>query len=161
MIPDAAVWVQANCKPFQIHSLPSSPWFLLPYPSTEDGFMSWEQKWLLSDYTCLCAQLFLFLSLYFCVHTHTHTYSGAHTAPHTHLHTVHFICLLEFEDKLLWFGSQPAKSSVGLCRGQGVFAYLQGSGNINKPLPGHISMTEYTHSLLNTFIYLRCHQWHF
>lgn len=59
MISAAAVWVQASRQTLQIHSLPSSTWFLLPYPSTVDGFMSWEQKWLLlnSDYIPLRSAL--------------------------------------------------------------------------------------------------------
>lgn len=135
------MWVQASLQTLQIHSLPSSPWFLLPNPSTADGFMSWEQKWLLlnSDYMPLCSTLSFPVAPSLCScplphlqHRHKHT--RLHTQPtHSHLYPVH-MCLLEFEDKLLWLGSQPARSAVALCRGQGVFAYPQGSGNINKLL---------------------------
>lgn len=137
-------WYQlllCECKPLQIHSLPSSPWFLLPYPSNADGFMSWEQKWLLlnSDYMPLRSALSFPVTF-----SAPALFPTSNTQPHTHIYiqNVYACWSLLLEDKLLWFGSQPARSSAALCRGQGVFAYPQGSGNINKPLSGHISMTE-------------------
>lgn len=138
--PSAArcrVGFERRCEPFRsiLYLHPCDFYCLTHQPQTA----LWAENkndcfWI--QIICLCAQLCLFLSLrapalsatsVTHAHKHTHTQSHANTCTYS---------------KLLRRGSRRARSSVTLCRGQGAFAYPWRSENINKPLSGHISVTE-------------------
>lgn len=138
MIPAAAVWAQASPQTLSDPFFTFIPMIFTALPINRRRLYELRTKMIAFEFRLYASALSSFLFLTLCLSASAAP--ALYTATHTHLYTVH-ICLLEFEDELLWFGSQPARSSVALCRGQGVFAYPQGSGNINNLLSGHVSTT--------------------